>query len=145
MDTIPEQYLRSTVPHLFLDGAAEAIVFYERALGAKELFRLPDDGGPIVHAEMIVEGSVFMLSDAHDGFHSPVTLGGVSVGIHLFVAELDAVHRRAVSAGAEEIQAPQDMDYGLRSSILRDPFGHVWVLLATLPGVTSPNAPSGQS
>ena len=32
-----------------------------------------------------------MLSDAHDGFESPVTLGGVSVGIHLFVAEADVV------------------------------------------------------
>ncbi len=133
MKTIPEQYLRSTIPRLFLDGAAEAIGFYERAFGAQELFRLPDDGGPIVHAEMIAEGSVFMLSDAHDGFESPVTLGGVSVGIHLFVAEADVVHHRAVSAGAEELQAPRDMDYGLRSSILRDPYGHVWVLLATLP------------
>lgn len=70
MTTIPEQYLRSTVPHLFLDGAAEAISFYEKAFGADELFRLPDDGRPIVHAEMVVEGSVFMLSDAHDGFSS---------------------------------------------------------------------------
>ncbi|WP_244928705.1 VOC family protein [Nocardioides sp. W7] len=134
MTTIPEQYLRSTVPHLLLDGASEAIGFYERALGAQELFRIPDDGGPIVHAEMDVEGSVFMLSDAHDGFHSPLTLGGTSVGIHLFVSDLDAVHARAVGAGADEAQAPRDMDYGLRSSILRDPFGHVWVLLATLPG-----------
>jgi PhnB protein len=133
MTTIPDQYLRSTVPHLFLDGAAEAIGFYERAFAAQELFRLPDDGGPIAHAEMDVEGSVFMLSDAHDGFHSPLTLGGVSVAIHLFVAELDAVHVRAVAAGAEEIQTPRDMDYGLRSSILRDPYGHVWVLLATMP------------
>lgn len=133
MTTIPDQYLRSTVPHLFLDGAAEAIEFYERALGAQELFRLPADGGPIMHAEMTVEGSVFMLSDAHDGFHSPATLGGVSVGIHLFISDLDAVHVRAVSAGAEELQEPRDMDYGLRSSILRDPYGHVWVLLAALP------------
>jgi|SRR6478752_8077945 len=133
MTTIPEQYLRSTVPHLFLDGAAEAISFYEKAFGADELFRLPDDGRPIVHAEMVVEGSVFMLSDAHDDFHSPLTLGGASVAIHLFVADLDAVHRQSVAIGADELQAPQNMDYGLRSSIVRDPYGHVWVLLATLP------------
>jgi PhnB protein len=133
MTTIPEQYLRSTIPHLFLDGAAEAIAFYERAFGAEELFRLPDDGQPIVHAEMVVEGSVFMLSDAHDGFDSPATLGGVSVGLHLVVTDLDAAHARALTAGAEERQAPRDMDYGLRSSILCDPYGHVWVLLATLP------------
>jgi PhnB protein len=38
--------------------------------------------------------------------------------------------RRAVEAGAEEIQSPTDMFYGASSASIRDPFGHVWVLLS---------------
>jgi PhnB protein len=38
--------------------------------------------------------------------------------------------RRAVAAGAEQIQPPTDMFYGANSASVRDPFGHVWVLLA---------------
>jgi PhnB protein len=38
--------------------------------------------------------------------------------------------RRAVEAGAEEIQPPTDMFYGANSASVRDPYGHVWVLLS---------------
>ena len=41
-----------------------------------------------------------------------------------------ALLQRAVGAGAEEIQPPTDMFYGASSASLRDPFGHVWVLLS---------------
>jgi PhnB protein len=38
--------------------------------------------------------------------------------------------KRAVAAGCEEIQPPTEMFYGANSASLRDPFGHVWVLLS---------------
>jgi PhnB protein len=42
----------------------------------------------------------------------------------------EALLQRAVEAGAEQIQAPTEMFYGASSASLRDPFGHVWVLLS---------------
>ena len=39
------------------------------------------------------------------------------------------VLRRALEAGATEIQPPTEMFYGASSASVRDPFGHVWVLL----------------
>jgi PhnB protein len=41
-----------------------------------------------------------------------------------------ALLRHAVEAGAEEIQPPTDMFYDANSASVRDPFGHVWVLLS---------------
>jgi PhnB protein len=41
-----------------------------------------------------------------------------------------AVLQRAVAAGAEKIQPPTQMFYGANSASVRDPFGHVWVLLS---------------
>lgn len=41
-----------------------------------------------------------------------------------------ALVRRAVEAGAEQIQPPTEMFYGANSASVRDPYGHVWVLLS---------------
>ena len=38
------------VPHLMVRGVAEAVRFYQRTLGAVELFRSPLPGMPGVHA-----------------------------------------------------------------------------------------------
>ena len=51
---------------------------------------------------------------------------------------------RAGEAGAEEIQPPTDLFYGANPASVRDPFGHVWVLLVNrnqLPGPWSLKPP----
>ena len=58
---IPEGY-HNVTPYLIVDDAAEAIRFYEKALGATEIFRLPM-GDRIGHAEIRIGDSIVMLSD----------------------------------------------------------------------------------
>ncbi len=38
----------------------------------------------------------------------------------------DALHERAVAAGAEVIQPPHDTDHGSRDFAVRDPEGNLW-------------------
>ncbi|MFB4318515.1 VOC family protein [Actinomadura sp. 21ATH] len=132
---VPEHYRYSAVPHLMIDGAAEAIAFYERAFGAEEIFRLPGPDGTITHAEISVEGSVLMLGDADGAFAAPSRTGSTSVVLHVYVADVDALHERALEAGATSLMTPADMPYGARQIMLRDPFGHVWVFLTHLRDV----------
>jgi PhnB protein len=47
---IPEGY-HSVTPYLVIDGAAEAIRFYETAFGASEVLRMPM-GDKVAHAEV---------------------------------------------------------------------------------------------
>jgi PhnB protein len=126
----PERYRDAVVAHIYIEGAAAGISFYRRAFGATELFRIANDAGRIVHAEIEIAGSVVMLGDP-DGqiYAEPRALGRTSAGLHLFVDDNGAVQRRAVDAGAELIQPPTEMFYGASSASVRDPFGHVWVLL----------------
>ena len=126
----PKRYANAVVPHIYIDGAARAIAFYERAFGAEELFRIARPDGAILHAELSICGSVIMLGDP-DGklYAEPNDVGRCTAGLHLFVEDNAALLRRAVDAGAEQIQAPTAMFYGANSASLRDPFGHVWVLL----------------
>ncbi|NEA27419.1 VOC family protein [Actinomadura bangladeshensis] len=128
---IPEHYKYSVIPHAIVDGAAEAIKFYAEAFGASELFRLDGEDGRIVHAEISVQGSTLMLGDGDASFVPPGD-GGTSVILHVYVADVDALTDRAASAGAELLSPPADMPYGARQSMLRDPFGHVWIFLTPI-------------
>src|SRR6266487_4179541 len=100
---IPEGY-HTVTPYLIIKGAADAIDFYKRAFGAKELFRMDQPDGKIGHAEIKIGDSPIMLSDEHlEMKHaSPKTLGGSPVSILLYVEDVDKVFNRAINAGAEE-------------------------------------------
>jgi PhnB protein len=126
----PKRYRDAVVPHIYIDGAARAIQFYKDAFGAAELFRIARPDGRILHAELSIHGSTVMLGDPDDRLYAePRQVGRCTAGLHLLVDDNAAVMRRAVQAGCELIQAPVDMFYGASSASVRDPFGHVWVLL----------------
>ena len=69
-----------------------------------------------------------MLADEYPdmNFRSPKAYGGSPVALHLYVADVDAVARQAVAAGAKELRPVKDQFYGDRSGSIEDPFGHVW-------------------
>jgi len=124
---IPEGY-HAVTPYLAVKGGAAAIAFYEKAFGAKELFRMPAPGGTIAHAELQIGDSRVMLSDeAPDmGAKSPQTLGGSPVSLMLYVEDVDATVKRAIDAGAKPTRPVENQFYGDRSGGIIDPFGHSW-------------------
>jgi PhnB protein len=127
----PKRYRDAVVPHIYVDGAADAIAFYKRAFGAVELLRVAHSDGRILHAEIAIAGSVVMIGDPGDTrYGDPRALGGCTTSLHLFLDDNQAFLQRAVEAGAETIQPPTEMFYGANSASVRDPFGHVWVLLS---------------
>jgi PhnB protein len=125
---IPDNYRRVT-PYLIVDGAAEAIEFYEKVLGAKQRGdRMPAPGGKIGHAELELGDSVIMLADEAPDFGalSPKTVGGTPVTIHVYVEDVDAVFQAALEAGATSQRDLEDQFYGDRMGQFEDPFGHQW-------------------
>jgi PhnB protein len=124
---VPKGY-HSVTPYLAVDGAAAAIAFYKAAFGATEVMRMPAPGGKVGHAEIEIGGSRVMLADEYPdmGFRSPKAYGGTPVGLHLYVADVDAVARQAVAAGAKELRPVKDQFYGDRTGSFEDPFGHIW-------------------
>ena len=124
---IPEGY-QSVSPALTVDDAAEAIEFYKRAFGAKERFRMPGPEGNIAHAELEFGDSVVMLSDPfpHSTVKPPKELGGTSVGIFVYVEDVDALFEQAVNEGAIVAMALEDMFWGDRFGTVTDPYGHSW-------------------
>jgi PhnB protein len=132
MDKRPDRYRNAVVAHIYVEGAAHAIAFYEKAFGAEELFRVSGKDGKMVHGEIAICGSVVMIGDPGDGglYGEPRKLGGCTAGLHIMVDNNQALLHRATEAGAEEVQPLTEMFYGASSCAVRDPFGHVWVLLS---------------
>ncbi len=124
---IPDGYPQ-VVPYLIVDGAAEAIDFYVKVLGARERMRMPAPGGTIGHAEIEIGDSLIMLSDEAPDMDAigPRAVGGTPVSIHTYVEQVDAVFERAVQAGAKVLQPVENKFYGDRSGTFEDPFGHRW-------------------
>lgn len=127
--TIPQGY-HSITPYLICKGASEAIDFYKKAFGATEDMRMPKPDGAIGHAELSIGDSKIMLADEYPemGYRSPQSLGGAGVSIMLYIEKVDEVFKRAIAAGAKELQAVTNQFYGDRSGTLQDPFGHVWTV-----------------
>jgi uncharacterized glyoxalase superfamily protein PhnB len=116
--------------YLTVSDAAAAIDYYMKAFGAREKFRLTEPGGRIGHAEMDFGGWTVMLADEFPemGLRSATSIGASPVSIHLHVDSADEVVRRAAEAGGRVEMEPADQFYGERSGVIRDPFGHRWLI-----------------
>lgn len=121
---------RNVTPYLIVQGAIAALEFYASAFGARELVRLDDGNGKIMHAELDIADARIMLADEFPdmGYRGPQSLGGSSVSLHLYVDDVDSVFARAVALGATATMAVADQFDGDRRGTLTDPFGHVWLL-----------------
>jgi len=127
---IPDEY-RTITPALTVRNAGEAIEFYKEAFGAEERERMTTpDGKYVVHAELKIGDSIFMLGEEMPGMdhRSPQSLGGASVGFYVYVEDVDAAFERATAAGAT-VKAPvENMFWGDRVGTVIDPSGHIWML-----------------
>jgi uncharacterized glyoxalase superfamily protein PhnB len=127
-------------PHLVVKGAAEAIEFYKRAFGAKEIHRMafpgPDGAVKLGHAELRIGDSRLFLVDEFPQQGVMAPLGNPPVTIHLMVADADAAFGRAVEAGATVAMPLANMFWGDRFGKLIDPFGHHWSIAAQVEQLT---------
>jgi PhnB protein len=131
------------VPYLTVKDASAAIDFYKKAFGAKENSRAhAEDGKRIMHADLSINGgSVFLMDEfpehgEHGGTKAPNGNQGVPVSMvinYTAAPEIDTAYRRAVDAGCNGLQEPQDTFWDARFAMLTDPYGHLWMLNAPQP------------
>lgn len=137
VSALPKGY-NNVTSYLIVNGAARAIEFYKKVFGAKEMLRMQQPDGKIMHAELKIGDSKIMLADECPdmGAHSPDACGGTPVIIHLYVNNVDATIEKAVAAGAKLMRPIEDMFYGDRSGAIEDPYGHKWSVATHVEDVT---------
>ena len=134
LNPIPKGF-RTVTPYLSIEGAAEALEWYKKALGAKEQAREPMPDGKIMHARIRIGDSIIMLSDAMPGAptKSPKALGGTATTMHVYAKNVDKLFQQAVDAGATVAMPLGDQFWGERYGQLLDPFGHIWSISMVIP------------
>lgn len=124
-NVIPDGY-HSITPQLVLDNAAQTIDWYKRALGAEEVSRSVAPDGKIMHAELKIGNSRFMVNDPIGGAKGPNAYGGSPASLWLYVDDSDAVYKRATGAGARIAMPLENQFWGDRAGSVVDPAGYVW-------------------
>lgn len=119
---------RSLTPYLIVRGADQAMHFYAVAFGARVVSRMAMPDGSVMHAELKIGDSMFMLSEEFPdwGAKSPLLLGGSATHVMIYTRDVDALVARALAAGAHLEMPVAAMFWGDRYGKVKDPFGHVW-------------------
>jgi predicted enzyme related to lactoylglutathione lyase len=120
------------VPYLIVNDARRAIDWYVSAFGATragETITMPD--GRIGHAELRLRDALFYLADeSPDSSVAAPQLGApATVSLTVEVPDVDGAVAQALSAGAISERPVADNPYG-RNAVIRDPFGHRWIISA---------------
>ena len=110
----------SVAPYLTVSGAQATLDFLGRVFDATPLRVMSGPNGTIAHAEVRIDDTVVMLTDAVAEW--PATPSHV----HIYVADVDAVFARALEAGATAVQAPVQKDDPDRRGGFRDAGGTIW-------------------
>jgi uncharacterized glyoxalase superfamily protein PhnB len=116
----PRAGYASVTPRLVV-GDVDAQVRFLR-----QVFDATGDVEPDRPAEVRIGGSLIMISSTAERDVFPAFL-------YVYVDDADATFERAVSAGAEVLEAPLDTPYGDRRAMVRDPFGNTFQIAHPLP------------
>lgn len=120
---------QTVYPSLAYEDAERAIEWLAQAFGFEPALVVPGEGGGILHAELRTGdgATVMVLSTRHSTRRdrSPRSLGGTAQSVYVATTDPDAVHDRAVRAGAEVFNPLHDAGHG-REFCCLDPEGHVW-------------------
>ena len=118
----PDGY-NSLAPYLIVQGAQKLIDLLMVIFDAKvtRRFYLPD--GSVMHAEIQIDDSIVMVSDA------TATYAPNQFLLHVYVSDVDEVYRKALAAGcvSEEEPKQREGDPDRRGSF-KDFAGNVWAI-----------------
>ena len=91
-------------------------------------YERPD--GTIMHAEVQLDDSVIMLSEATRAYPA------VPMVMHVYVPDVDKTFERAVSAGCDIIEPPhQQDDESDKRGTFKDFAGNIWSVATQMPSV----------
>ncbi len=113
-------------PYLLYEDGAAAMDFLTSAFGFREVLRSHSPEGRVWHAELAYGDSNVFLGEPGGEYRNPKRLGAVTVGIHVYVDDVDTHYERAKAAGADITEEPADQEYGDRRYTAKDPEGHEW-------------------
>ena len=119
------------IPYIFYRDVPAALAWLSRTFGFTEELRHPTPSG--MHAQMTFRGQRVMMGQGGRDWRmqSASETGIATMGIFVYLGDVDAHYERARTAGAEIVQPPHDEEWG-RTYTVRDLDGHPWFFTSPL-------------
>lgn len=122
LDPKPIQDLRTIAVYFHPVRAPKFIDFLRDAFNAEVIERHQSSEGFVYHAKVRIGDSIVELGEAHDQWQP------MPSAIYLYIEDVDAAYRQALSAGGTSALEPTNQPYGDRTAWVNDEFGNVWYL-----------------
>jgi uncharacterized glyoxalase superfamily protein PhnB len=108
-------------PYLVVNEPEQVIDFFKQIFGAIELRRYTNPDGSLMHIELRIDDSVIMLGGGGEQWPAFPSM------LHVYVDDVETVYQRALDAGAQPVQDPQQQegDPDKRGGF-KDPSGNTW-------------------
>ena len=120
------------MPMLTVGNIAQSLEFYAEALGLEPNLQIPDDNGNLFYADLKYKDQILVMLGREGAFdtmpaQSPVNSGvSPAVGLYVYCDDVDALIAQAQKAKANIVTKPENMCWGDRVGVLKDPDGYRW-------------------
>ncbi|MGJ8564253.1 MAG: VOC family protein [Alphaproteobacteria bacterium] len=121
----PDGY-QDLIANMMFKDAKEASSYYETALGAEKVSLMTDENGWVMHGEMWVGDSCLFFGEEVEWFPRKAPTQPGSIAFYIYVPNVDASYKRAVSAGMTGVSAPETMFWGDRTAVVTDKYHYSW-------------------
>jgi PhnB protein len=114
------------IPYLFYNDIGAALDFLCGAFGFKEEMRTGTPSGGM-HGEASFQGQLVMMGQGarERSMQSPQDVGAATMGVFIYLDDVDKHYTVAKAAGAEIVHPQKDVEYD-RTYWANDPEGHPW-------------------
>lgn len=116
--------------NVIVSDAKEAGNYYKKVLNAEILSQTNNEKG--MNETMLKLGGVEVrvLDENKDmGMFAPAQVGGQSVGVNLFVDDIDAFFNNAVKQGCNVLSPVKEFpEIPAKNAVFSDKFNHLWVV-----------------
>ena len=119
------------IPYIFYRDVPAALAWLSRTFGFTEELRHSTPSG--MHAQMTFRGQRITMGQGSRDWRmqSASETRIATMGIFVYLGDVDTHYERARAAGAEIVQPPHDEEWG-RTYTVRDLDGHPWFFTSPL-------------
>jgi PhnB protein len=103
----------AVIPRIAVDDQKGLVAFIKHVFGAVGEYH------PERPSELRIGDSLIMVG-------STIQREAMPAFLYIYVEDADAAFQRAVERGAKSLEEPQDLPYGDRRAMIRDPWGNTW-------------------
>lgn len=127
VDTVPKGF--PTIPILATAEGDELYAFLEQVFEATLLDKHDAPDGSPEYMSILIGDSVISVM-------RPLEDQPTRSALYVYVRDVDAVHQRAIEAGARSVQALTHAIHGDRMATVIDPFGNQWTIASRIEQIS---------